>query len=366
MDQLRRVGLAAGLAAVGVTSADVLEPARTVLPSRRQVGLAATMQFTYRNPDRSTDPTRILSGADSMVVGLLSYHRRQPPRPEGLAAQVARYAWVDYYQQLREGLEAIAEILVAAGFKARIVADSNALVDRNAAWRAGLGWYGKNSNLLVAEAGSWYVLGAVVTDAHLERDGPAVTDGCGSCTSCIDECPTQALVAPGVLDARRCIAWLVQAAEPIPVELRPAIEDRIYGCDICQEVCPPNKISLRRSPPPDPDSGADAWVDMQWLLQASDDDLLDRYGRWYLANRDPDVLRRTALVVLGNIADPADPAVRSLLTHYLRCERPLLRAHAVWATRRLGLDGLLALPADEADPMVLAELEGPVEVRSQQ
>jgi len=119
----------------------------------------------------------------------------------------------------------------------RVVADDNALVDREAAYRAGLGWYGKNTNLLLPGKGSWYLLGSVVTDAPLPAGRP-MADGCGTCSRCLPACPTGAFIRPGVLDARRCLAWLVQAPGVFPAELRVALADRIYGGDSCQEVCP--------------------------------------------------------------------------------------------------------------------------------
>ncbi len=361
---LRQVGLNAGLAAVGATTVDVLEPARSVLVARRDRGLAGTMQFTYRNPERSSDPARILDGARSLVVGVLDYGPTAPepgagPSPSG---RVARYAWKDHYRVLERGLAAIAEALGADGFQTRIVADSNALVDRNAAWRAGLGWYGKNTNLLIGGTGSWLVIGSVVTDAVVEADDVPVADGCGPCTACIDDCPTGALVAPGVLDARRCLAWFVQAAEPIPPQYRAAVGDWLYGCDICQEVCPPNRVAARRrSPSIDPSARAE--LDLVWVLSATDDDLLAECGRWYIADRDPDVIRRTALVVLGNVGEPDDPAVQTLVNRYLRHPRPLLRSHAVWAARRLGLDGLAEASRSDDDATVRAEWDRPVDVR---
>ena len=125
-----------------------------------------------------------------------------------------------------------------------MVADDNALVDREAAVRAGLGWYGKNSNVLLPGAGSWFVLGTVITDAPLPSSS-RLSDGCGPCRRCLDGCPTGAIVAPGVVDARRCLAWLVQAPGSIPEDFRPAIGDRMYGCDDCQEVCPPNRAQIQ-------------------------------------------------------------------------------------------------------------------------
>lgn len=370
--ELRRRGLAAGLDAVGFTTAEVLEPARTALLQRRAAGLNGAMQFTYRNPERSTDPGQLLRGAASMVVGLLGYQRADPPAPDEPAGRVARYARDDFYRQLARGLEPMAALLRANGWATRVVADSNDLVDRNAAWRAGLAWYGKNANLLVPGAGSWFVVGVIVTDAPLIAaagaepggDGGPLDDGCGPCAACLDGCPTGALVAPGVLDARRCIAWLVQSADPIPVEHREAVGDRIYGCDACQDPCPENRLRDRRQPPPPPGETALAWVPVRWILAADDQALLDRLGRWYVANRDPDVIRRTALVVLGNTGRPGDPALEPLLGRYLAHANPMLRAHAVWAARRLGLDRLAAGAAADPDPQVRAEMVVPVRART--
>jgi epoxyqueuosine reductase len=174
------------------------------------------------------------------------------------------------------------------------------------------------------------VLGSVITDAPLDNAPPPVADGCGTCTRCIDACPTGAIVAPGVVDARRCLAWLVQASGPFPMEHRPALGDRIYGCDDCQEVCPPNRAADRRSIPEAGD-GDEAWVPLVELLESSDAELLARHGRWYIAGRDPRWLRRNALVALGNVGDPADAAVTSVLDRYAAGDDELLAEHAVWA-----------------------------------
>ncbi len=356
------VGRAAGLDAVGVTSAAVLEPAASVLPLRKQQGLAGSMNFTYRNPARSTDPTRTLPTAQSIVAAAMSYRRAPIEAPAVAAGRVASYAWRDHYGELRVALERVAGALQDEGFTTRIHLDDNNLVDRNVAYRAGLGWYGKNANLLIPGAGSWFVLGAVVTDAELDQAPMPEADGCGPCRRCLDDCPTGAIVAPGVVDARRCLAWLVQAPGEIPVEFREPLDDRLYGCDDCQEVCPPN----RRLDPPDPaEADADAWVELAWVLEATDPELLARVGRWYIADRNLDIVRRTALVALGNSADPLDPAVRRLVATFVASETVLLRQHAIWAARRLGFDDLVAeASAAEADPVILAELARPVSARS--
>jgi epoxyqueuosine reductase len=299
------------------------------------------MQFTYRNPQRSTEPDRVLPGARALVVGAWSYRRRDDERRpvDRPAGTVARYARADYYGPLRSALGQIADLLVAEGWRARVVADDNALVDRAAAHRAGLGWFGRNTLLLLPGLGSWFVLGSVVTDAPLVPTSPAgPTDhagGCGSCRRCMVACPTGALVADGVLDARRCLAWLVQAPGTFPVEFREALGDRIYGCDDCQQVCPVNRTADRRRPPGPPDAGTVGAVDLLDLLDATDAALLEAHGRWYIADRDPRHLRRNALVALGNIGDGADPATTAALARYAGGDDELLAEHARWAADRL-------------------------------
>jgi epoxyqueuosine reductase len=362
VEALRAVGLGAGLAAVGVARAEPFESTRHDLEERRAAGLAGGMAFTYRNPERSCDPRRLLRNARSLVVGALGYHRRAPDEamPPDASGRVARYVWEDHYATLARALGEVADRLRSAGWRAAVYVDKNGLVDREAAYRAGIGWYGKSSNLLLPGRGSWFILGSVVTDAELPADRP-VEDGCGSCRRCLDGCPTGAIVQPGVVDARRCLAWLVQAPGTFPAEFRVALGDRIYGCDDCQEVCPPNR-SVARAGPATPSDGS-PWVPLLDLLTASDDELLARHGRWYLADRQPRWLRRNALVALGNVGDPGSAAVRACLRRHLTGSDAMLRAHAVWAARRLGHDDLLAALAGDTDEAVRAELDAAVTVR---
>ncbi len=352
-EELESVGLASGLCAVGVTVADPFEATRVVLETRKREGLHGGMEFTYRNPARSTDPGRTLPDARSLVVGALDYQRERPPRPAGPTGRVAAYSWEDHYSTLGVALEVIADRLRADGHRAVVLADQNHLVDRAAAHRAGLGWWGKNSNLLVPGVGSLVVLGAVLTDAPLEVTSQPVDDGCGSCRRCVESCPTEAIVAPGVVDARRCLAWLVQAEGIFAFEFRELLGDRIYGCDDCQDVCPPNLV--RRRCPSDAGAGG-AWADVLEMLEAGDEQLLAGLGRWYIPRRDPDYLRRNALLVLGNVADPTDGRVMAAVRCHLASPSPMLRAHAVWAALRLGFEELLVAAADDTDQMVQAEL----------
>ena len=345
-DRVLLAGTAAGLDVVGTCSAEPFVDVRRVLEERKSAGLSGTMQFTYRNPARSTDPSATVDGCTSLVVAAARYPSDVPAPPAGASARVARYATDDHYGRLRDGLAAVAQVLEGDGHRAVVLVDDNALVDRAAAHRAGIGWYGKSANLLVPGQGSWFVLGSVLTTADLGESPAAVPDGCGTCRRCLDGCPTGAIVAEGVVDARRCLAWLVQQPGEFPPEHRAALGDRLYGCDECQEVCPPNRRADLAAPtvtPPGAPPGP--WVDVAWLLTAPDDELLDRdrLGRWYVPRRDASVLRRNGLVVLGNLGHDGRASAEELelLVPYLHGDDPLLAEHARWAARRAGRADLL-------------------------
>lgn len=342
-----------GVSHLGVCDGEILERARAELIRRKNAGLHDGLQFTYKNPIRSTDPRRSVADARSILVGARSYYADQPPAPAGPHGRVARYAWTDHYQPLREGLRAVARRLRRDGWRAVVFADDNSIVDREVAYRAGVGWFGKNANLLLPSAGSWFVLGCVITTAPLPIADEPVPDGCGSCRRCIDACPTGAIVAPGVIDAGRCLAWILQKPGIIERRWRAVLGDRIYGCDDCQTVCPPTVrfAATQQSL----DDEIEPWVSLIEVLDATDGELLRRWGRWYIADREPRWVRRNALVALGNVGRPDDEAVRRCLARYLVDEDSMLRAHAVWAARRLGLDSLL--PVGDADPLVVEELE---------
>jgi len=350
--QLVSLGIAAGLHRVGITGADVLHRAREALTERKSLGLHNEMQFTYRNPIRSTDPTSTMPTARSIIVGARSYATEMPIKPDQISARIARYAWADYYEQLREGLAQIASQLRADGWRAIILADDNSIVDREVAYQAGLGWYGKNANLLIEGAGSYFVLGSVITDAPLEPSTKTVEDGCGSCRRCIDNCPTQAIVAPGVVDARKCLAWLLQKPGIFDSAYRIALGDRLYGCDDCQEVCPP---TVRHAIVEEQNGKTQAWASVMSVLNLDDKTLLENFKAWYIADRDPKWLRRNALIILGNVANASDQDTQNILKRYLVDRDPILRAHAVWAAGRLGLKQFL--PTTDSDPIVQAELD---------
>ena len=341
--ELLRLVREAGADRVGVTSAEPLLRARTELRSRIAAGQTDTMQFTFRNPERSTSPRLSVEGARSIIVAARSYYAGNVSSGgkdashfgaagDAVPARIARYAWRNHYEPLRGALRVAAQRLKRDGYRATVFADDNSIVDREVAYRAGLGWYGKNANLLLEGLGSWFVLGCVVTTAELETTERIVADGCGSCSRCIDRCPTGAIVEPGVVDARRCLAWLLQKPGTFDPGYRDALGTRIYGCDDCQEACPP---TMRRVI--DRTTGDErATVDVIELLTGTDEQVLEMVGEWYVADRNPRWVRRNALLVLGN-SDATGDDVLTVLSRYINGDDELLREHAQWAAHRLGL-----------------------------
>ncbi len=360
--ELREAALQRGADAVSVTSAEPLDEARVAIEERKAAGLHAGMHFTYGHPERSTTPRRIMADAKSVVVALRRYEAKTPSVGPA-SAEVASYVRHDEYAQLGVALDAMAEILGDEGYDAHVVMDDNRLVDRAVAARAGLGWLGRNTMLLHPELGSWTVIGAVVTDAVLALENAPLDDGCGSCRRCQVECPTGALDTSGVLDANRCLAWLVQATGRFPPEHRRALGRRIYGCDDCQVVCPVNDRAdpLHVVAPP-----LNGPVDLFELLACGDDELMGAYGHWYVPRRQPDYLRRNALVALANsgvdLSAEQSSTARDLLARLLDGS-PLVRGHALWAAAEMGFDDLvdraLADPAfteDDPDGFAAAEV----------
>jgi epoxyqueuosine reductase len=212
-----------------------------------------------------------------------------------------------------------------------VLVDENQHVDREGAARAGVGFYGKNTLLITRRHGSWVVLGTLVTDVEVERSEPLSLD-CGSCTRCIDACPTGALDEPGVLDSTRCLSYWSQAPGEIPETYREPMGTQVYGCDICQDVCPWNRGTERRRAGEELPDGAEPLVSLVDWLNAPDEELAGRYERLYFPRNDPRYLRRNALVAAGNAREPSlAPAVM----RWSESEDDLLREHARWALDRL-------------------------------
>jgi len=325
--QLSRLAAELGLDAVGAAPAEPYEETERHIRERRARGLFARMRFTMAQPEVSCHPESLLPGARSVVSAALSYYGAGPePKPgEG---RLPRYTWSDRYAELRSKLEQLGERL---GGSYRVLVDENQHVDREGAARAGVGFYGKNTLLITRHHGSWVVLGTLVTTADVERSSPLALD-CGSCTRCIDACPTGALDEPGILDSTKCLSYWSQAPAPVPVEYRVAMGSYVYGCDICQDVCPWNRgTEKRRSGATLPEDAEPVVSLLEWL-EAEDDDLRRRYDRLYFPRNDPRYLRRNALIAAGNSGEAAlVPAIE----RWSESDDELLSEHANWALERL-------------------------------
>ena len=349
--QLHAIGQAAGLHSLGVAPADQMLRARQQIQDRIDQDLVNDMKFTFLRPERSTTPTQHLDGAQSVIVGVRSYAiaDHQDAATSSPLARVARYAWLDHYGHLKDSLSVVAERLRQDGHRAVVFADDNAMVDRESAWLAGLGWFGKNANILLPGHGSFFVIGCVITTAVLPIATP-IDDGCGACSRCIPACPTGAIVKEGVIDANKCLAWLLQKPGIFDREYRVALHDRIYGCDDCQTVCPPT----RRTALIESTEQLESVVEILAWLSMDDETLNASCQRWYVHKRDMTWIRRNLLIVLGNIAEPSNPDVVDAIRKYVSHSRSELRAHAVWAAARLGLTELIN--HEDSDPMVCDEL----------
>jgi epoxyqueuosine reductase len=328
--ELERLAEELGLDAVGATPAAAYAETERHIRDRRARGLFADMKFTMAQPEVSCHPERLFPGARTVVSAALCYYApAQKPRPgEG---RLPRYTWSDGYAQLREKLDRLGGTL---GGDYRVLVDENQHVDREAAVHSGVGFYGKNTMVITRRHGSWVVLGTLVTEAEVEATAPLDTD-CGSCTLCIEACPTGALDDPGTLDSTKCLSYWTQAPAAIPAEYRSEIGDMVYGCDICQDVCPWNRgIEKRRAGTASP-AGAEPTVSLLEWLQADGRALVRRYDRLYVPKKDPRYLKRNALVALGNSGGPEH---RASVEPFLDDPDPMLREHAAWALERLAVD----------------------------
>jgi len=318
-------------------------------------GHAGTMAYLERGREKRLEPERVLPGARSIVACALTYF--QGPSAGGPAG-VARYAWgEDYHAVMETRLRALADTIarLAPGSTARTYVDTGPLLERDLAARAGLGWIGKNTMLLNPDLGSFFFIGPVLTTAELARDAP-LPDRCGSCTRCLDACPTAAFVGAWVLDARRCIAYLtIEHRGPISAELRPGVGTWAFGCDVCQDVCPWNRrapvtgeaaFRPRRHPP------------LAELLALDEAAYRGSFRGSPLKRAGREGLARNAAVALGNRGSAEDvPALAEALGH----ADPTVRGHAAWALGRIGGAGaraaLLAARGREADAGALEEIE---------
>ena len=287
------------------------------------------------------DPRNLMPGVKTIVslaISYLSDGAFAPSEPGVPRGKVARYAWgLDYHEVFKEKLwklHAYVQDALGKPVEARALVDTARIVDRAVAQRAGLGWYGKNTNILSRERGSWILLGELLLDFELPPDEPVRTT-CGSCERCMPACPTGALVAPGVLNNDRCISYLtIELRGPIPREMRPLIGDWVFGCDICQEVCPVNRKAVPGNHQElSQSAGIGPSPSLVELLEMSEEEFKIQFRHSPVKRAKSAGLRRNAAVALGNSGDPQ--AVPSLV-RALASEPALVRGHAAWALGKIG------------------------------
>jgi len=320
--ELSAIATQHGAVGFGVAGVAPFERERSTLLSHRRSGFSGPLRFTYGDPDLATDVTRSFPWARHLVV-VASGYLGSTTAPGRSGPHVGRFAMGDQYQGVRRVTSELASRLRRDGHRAEILSDDNRLVDRAAAVRAGVGWFGKSTMILVPGHGPWVLLGSVVTDAPLAITEP-MSRSCGTCIACIPACPTGAITEGG-LDARRCLSTWLQTAGSIPHWIRPLLGRRIYGCDDCLTACPPGRPALSRAGG-DPDS-----LDFGELLAMSDEALLERFHWWYVPRRDGRYLRRNLLVAAGN---SGEPTTREPIVRHMSHPSSMIRGHAAWSLAR--------------------------------
>ena len=341
-----------------ITSAEALPEAERVIKERIAQGLMDGLPwFTAERAEVSCHPGALLPGAQSIITLAMCYLSEQPGEtPDSVPrGRISRYAWGDdYHEVIKARLEQFTAWLreyarkeISNDVETRLFVDTGRMVDRAVAQRAGLGWYGKNTNILTKGWGSWVFLAEIVTNLPLKTDTPLKTN-CGNCEICLHACPTQALPAPYVLDNTRCISFLtIELRGSIPLELRPLMGNLIFGCDICQEVCPVNivaerRLGLRNTPKTvsrephkafRPRAPVGSSPELIPLLSLTEEQFRERFRHSPIRRTKRRGLLRNVCVALGNIGD--QQAVPALLGA-LRDHEPLVRGHAAWALGRIG------------------------------
>ena len=320
-----------------------------------------------RNPPERADPRTLLDGVRAVVSLAVNHWLPAPPfEDEGRYGRVARYAWGrDYHDvvipRLRLLADALAERLGSTG-KTKVACDHSPYLERAAAARAGLGFIGKNTCLLLPRRGSWYFLAEILLDVELPPTPATTDDHCGTCTQCLVDCPTDAFPAPFVLDARRCISYLtIEHRGPIPHALREAMGPWVFGCDVCQDVCPFNRFASPTDwPELAPEAGVGPRLDLRDVLGIDDDQAFrERFRDTPLLRPKRRGLLRNAAVAARNVG--AEDAVPALARRVREDPEPLVRGHALWAlfglAPRVAGDLADGLRLTDPDPDVRAEAE---------
>jgi len=325
------------------------------------LGYAGEMRYLENRKAAYEHPQHVLAGCRSLLMLALPYRTQEPPPVQPGQARISRYAWgtADYHDVIHDRLKELARFLQShsPGAAVRGVVDSAPLLEREFAQRAGLGWIGKHTLLLNRQAGSYFFLAALLTDLELEYDQPHPTDHCGTCTACLDACPTDAFPQPGVLDATRCISYLtIELRGAMPAELRPGVGNWLFGCDVCQDVCPWNRKAPATAEPAF--QPVETSVDAVALLSISEDEFRRRFRRTPLWRSKRRGIVRNAAIVLGN--QRRQDAVPALVNALADAE-PIIRGACAWALGQVGGPSALSALNDrltvETDPEVIGEIQ---------
>ncbi len=325
-NELVELARAVGFALCRVTTAEAAPHAEDF---RRWLseGKHATMDWLVRGADKRADLELVLPDVRSIIVLATNYFQGgQPPRARG---KIARYAWgTDYHDIIEPRLAALTDFLTSHGGRQRSYTDTGPVLERDFAARAGIGWHGKSTMILNRELGTWFFLSVILTTLELDPDAPA-TNHCGSCTRCMAACPTNAIIAPQQLDARRCVSYLtIENKGSIPLEFRRAMGDRIYGCDDCLTACPWNRFAVTSNEITFQATEATGTVELRDYLTWSDDEFRARFRGSPIKRIKRRGFLRNVCVALGNIGTADDlPALRNVSND----PEPLIAEHAQWA-----------------------------------
>ena len=354
---------AAGFDLVGVARAEPLREGGERLRRWQEAGMAADMGFMHRPVELLANPKKLQKSARSVVSLGVSYYPGEHPENAGGGGRVARYAWGrDYHEVIKRrlfGLRRDLEEALGTRIKARGFTDAVPLLERSAAQKAGLGFFGRNSCLIDGDIGSYFFIADLIVDLELEPDKPGAGT-CGRCSRCMDRCPTGAIKAPGVVDARLCISYLtIENKGEIPRELRPQVGDWAFGCDVCQEVCPYNKAKATRSRWPEfsAGSGAGPYLEVEEVLGIrTDEEFEARFAGTPLTRPGRAGLLRNCCVAAGNLkSEKAIPILEGCLRDD---PSALVRGHAAWALGEIGggVEALRGAAETEADAWCLGEI----------
>ena len=356
-----------GFDAVGFARAEA-HPHGERLRAWLESGRHGTMDWMAHEPERRADPRTVLASACTVISVAASYYRGDWPRasadpaPAAPTGRIARYAWGrDYHKRLKKRTVHLGRAIrrLKPGVRWALYVDTGPILDRAWAERAGIGWIGKNTNVIRQGAGSWCFLGEIITDLDLPPSRPAANH-CGTCARCIPACPTGAITAPYQLDARRCISYLtIEHEGPIPLELRPAIGARIFGCDDCQEACPWNRFATPTALPEFAERPHQQTPELIPLLALDDRAFRERFAGTALRRAGRNRFVRNAAVALGNVGDAR--AIPALAQALHGDPDPTVRGHAAWALGRIGgsaaRDALLLALDRERESKARSEIE---------